>query len=352
MDRLSEITSEINKPSIYGFELVKAIQLRPRAGQSESLSDEYASDIVNFCAATGLIHRIHGAGSPKLTKYTLSTEALVLRAASALKIVGLREIVLVTLLLENDADGYGLMLELLESAQHDEERRGHQLAERYLASTKAMRASRLAWLHTVFPHEVLLRRIAADVPWLRLTKRGQLELNEPQKDFGRHHSAPRNGWAVALGHAETDTRRLTDRGEELLHRIRGTQNHYSWIGPTEDVFAQLKIPLDRVVSGPRAPIRNLLRPSHNVEVYEIDEPVYRDFVNFMREAFPYLKLVHANQAPTAPLEYYLLLKERHLGYRISLNSILERAFKENSESFAPLSSRSSKMAYYLVRHNT
>jgi hypothetical protein len=346
LDRLADVSGLFPKASAYSFELVKHIQDRPLG--SKPLTEGYATEVVNFCTALGLLERLETSGNAKLARFRLSSEALALRAATALEITELRRLVLTALLVENDADGYGLLLDLLDVGMTIKEREGQGLADRYLAQTKLFREERWQWLQRVFPQRVLQRRIAEQIYWLRVPKQGEVVILEPKSDFGRHHSTPRKGWAESLAHASAHTHELTQGGKELLSRLRRDAPRYRWVAPPKATFEALKIPAALVPRTPHGPAWDLLRP-HSLESDQIPEPLVHEVARFMREAYPHLKLHHANQAPTAPVGMFVYVKERELGRRLSRRALLELVFREYASYFAPMSSRTEKLAFYLLR---
>lgn len=349
LGRFADIAFLVSKPSIYAFELVKAIQSWKQQDEKEEVSAEYAADIVNFCSAIGLIERAPGQAQANLVRYVLAPEALTLRAAHSLALVDLHKLVLLSLLVENDADGYGSVLELIATGKDEAERRGTGLAERYLTRAKNMRHRRFEWLTSVFPQPRLLESIAARVPWLKAVRGKGPQVVEPQSDFGRHHSSPRKGWAEYLGHIDGNSGELTSSGADLLGRLRSGGTEYTWLAPPALTLDALRIPPDKWLPGPNGPAWEVLRPPVPRERTDFGPDVVQRLRVFMEGAYPYLRFEHANQASMQPVALYLYSIERELGYRISRPAAFEAVFREFSTLFAPMSSRTAKMAYYLVR---
>lgn len=349
LGRFADIAFLVAKPSLYAFELVKAVQSWKAQEANEEVSPDYATDIVNFCSAIGLIERAPGQAQANLIRYVLSAEALTLRAANRLDLRDLHDLVLLSLLIENDSDGYGTVLELMDLGKEEAERRGSILAERYLESVKKMRHSRFAWLGSVFPQPRLLESIVARIPWLRAVRGKGPQVVEPQTDFGRHHSSPRKGWAEYLGHADATTGELTTAGAHLLNRLRGGTGRYTWLAPPDTVLEALRIPPEKRLPGPSGPAWEVLRPPDPAERTEVSDDVIQRVAKFMENAYPCLRFEHANQASMQPVALYLYSIERALGYRLSRTAAFEAVFREFSSIFAPMSSRTAKMAYYLVR---
>ncbi len=349
LERLAEIANLFPKPVAYGFELTR--NLKTRSSGPKDLSEDYVSEILNFCTGLGLIERVEGGAGQKLPRFRLSQEAVALRAAHELRLDEFHRILLVALLLENDADGYGLLLDLLESSDSRDQRQGQGLADRYLERTKVLRGLRWDWLQGALPQPVLLRRVCTRIPWLRVPERGPIAMLEPKTDFGRHHSAPRKGWAESLKHILPATGALTDDGRAVLSKLRNGEARYSWLGPPREALDALKLNISSVPRGPLGDAWNFLRPSDELEVIDVPTSLVAEVAEFMRAAYPYMRLSHANQASTKPVRMFIIWKELSLGFRVSRSAILERVFREHPHEFAPMSGRSEKMAFYMVRRS-
>ena len=92
-----------------------------------------------------------------------------------------------------------------------------------------------------------------------------------------------------------------------------------------------------------------LKPVKTGEDLEIAEKIAEETTSFMECAFPYLRLVHANQAPLDAIKPYIYYKESELGIRIDTDALLRDILLKHSEKFAALSKRSGPLGYYQLR---
>jgi hypothetical protein len=344
--RMAGIVNEFRQASAYQFELVKALLAR---ASSDSISEKYATEILNFAGELGIISKMAGTAAAHLSKYVLTDAGVALRASRA-GYGRLETLVLEHLILENDADAY---LTVLSAIAEDPDRSAADLAALFTEEVKLMRAKRLAWLETAFPTRAVLTRLLKDgaksrVHWLKLDRLQRIEADEPGADFGRHHATPRKTWTVELGHCRSDSGCIAESGSDLLRRVQWPgRGGDSWIAPSPECLAFLKARPTQSLRGASAPTLDLLRI--DADTKPPSDEIVAKAATFLRNTFEEIRLVHAHQAPTAALRYFAVLLEHEHSQRISVDEMLVLLAKQYAQDFAFLSSRMGPFAYYQLR---
>ena len=349
IQRMADIVSLFEDASAYQFELVK--RLTSVSSEGEPLSEKYATDVLSFAAELGIVSKLPGASVPHLSRFVLSDAGVAIRAARAVA-PDLESLILEHLILENDADAYLRVLSLLHTNSSDT---AETFANDFRDAVLRAREVRLQWLKAAFPSKpVLLRLIkcgSAQVHWLKVKKLGLVEIERPGTDFGRHHFSPRKTWTGELGHFDALTKQLTPSGLQFMNLAGWSSNNANahWISPPAECLNFLRVPetVRGDLCGPSAPTLDLLRPS-SLE-YEPTPELTATAAEFLRAAFDHIKLVHARQALTSPLKYFLVAQERVMGRRLDLELILQTVSRTYPKDFAFFSSRSGALAYYQVR---
>jgi hypothetical protein len=345
--RMAGIVDLFSDASAYQFELVK--RLRSVGSEDNSLSEKYATDLLSFASELGIMKKLPGATAPHLSRFAVTDAGVSLRAARAV-LPSLGALVLEHLVLENDADAYLSILNLL--ADPDVANGQVDGGARFRELVVSMRHQRLAWLEQAFPTKALLLRImksgSHQVHWLKADGLGRISLDEPKADFGRHHFGPRKSWAVELGHFDASAKALTARGQNFLKLAHWSPaSEKNWIAPPKECTAYLRVAANDKLRGPEGPAFDLLRPDLPAIVPPAE--VVQRARDFLRTSFPHIQLVHARQAPTAVLNYFLLLLEQELGVRVDPEVVIREIAKESSDEFAFFSSRTGGLAYYQLR---
>lgn len=335
-----------NEPSKYQFQLIQEL-LNRRLDSSGAIQEEYASEILNFGVALGLIERLSIGGSAGLSKFALAPAGLAYRSAYKLDLESFKRFLLTGLVVESDADAYVLLLEVLFSLQDKKDSPNYRSL--FKDWTSEILEERSCWINRAFPNPILRERLAKRISWAKLSHKKEVTPHRVKDDFARHHATPRKGWTVALAHYDEKEDGLTPGGIELLHRLRGQRNRFFWLGPPEGTQEALRIPPEHRLGGPFAPSWNALRPMKKAQESEMIEEIMVSTVSFMEKAFPFLRLVHANQAPLDAVRPYIYFKESELGVRTDTDALLRDIFQERSDKFTVLSKRTGSLGYYQLR---
>jgi hypothetical protein len=340
--RMAKLVSLFTDATAYQFELVKLLQTNG-LDSSDKLTEKYTGEILNFVSSLGILQRLAGASSAHLTRYGLTDAGVAIRAADGIPL--LKNLVLTDVVLENDADAYILTLRLLAHARPDT--KADELAIAFRDSVTQVRKHRLEWCKSVFPNKTLLHRFTDKVPWIKRSRLGDLSIEEPKADFGRHHFGPRKRWAVELGHA-TESNTMTGEGLALLSLFEADPGSSVWLSPPAAVLSYLRIN-NATLNGPYAPAIELLRPKG--PEHPPTKQVVEMVADFLESSFPSIRLVHARQASTAAAKYFLNQVERTTGCRISWDQTVRLVSQQYAARFSFFSSRQGHIAYYQVRRN-
>jgi hypothetical protein len=344
---MAGIVSLFDDANAYQFELIKRLTAVGSSG--EPLTEKYATDVLSFASELGIISKLPGASAAHLARYVLTDAGVAIRAARAVD-PGLERLVLEHLILENDADAYLRVLWLLSSAP---DKSSDELATDFRDLVFATREARFAWMLTRFPSKPVMMRLLkggpSQVHWLKVNRLGVVELERPSADFGRHHFAPRKSWAAELGHFDASTKRVSPAGHHFLKRAGwlGEKAANHWISPPEECLEFLRVSNGGELFGREAPALNLLRPE--AAECEPDEHLVAATAEFLREAFDHIRLVHARQALTSPVTYFLLQRERKAGRRYDMDAVLQAVARAYGKEISFFSSRSGTLAYYQLK---
>lgn len=345
--RMAGIVEHFDDANAYQFELVK--RLTSVSQSPERLAEKYATDVLNFAAELGIIAKLPSSGAPHLSRFVLADAGVAIRAARAVA-PDLEPLVLEHLILENDADAYLRVLWLLKSkplAPSDE------LAADFLQLVFAARETRFDWLQQAFPSKPVLLRLlksgTAKIHWLKAKQPGFVAPEKPSPDFGRHHFSPRKSWAIEMGHYDSDSKLLTDAGLRFMTFANWSDDapERHWISPPVECLSFLRARVSSVLVGAASPTFDMMRPSGEPE--EPDPGLIKAAADFLRAAFNHIRLVHARQALTSPLKYFVLKRERETGKRYDIDNLLLSLARSYSTEFSFLSSRSGTLAYYQLR---
>jgi hypothetical protein len=350
VQRMAGIVAHFEDANAYQFELVK--KLTAVGSSADPLTEKYATDVLNFAGELGIIAKLPGASAPHLSRYVLTDAGVAIRAARAVR-PELEQLVLEHLILENDADAYLRVLHLLCGARAQS---GADLSMEFRDTISDMRLTRLSWLQQAFPSRPLLLRLVkggpSQVHWMRPNRLGVIELDKLSSDFGRHHFTPRKTWASELNHVDPASKGLTPLGQDFMSRAGWRSDNASehWIAPANECMASLRISVGQHLYGASCPTLELMRP--RAPLKEPDSGLVELTADFLRSVFPHIRLVHARQALTSPITYFLLDHERSVGERFDQQLLLQMVAKAYGKEFSFLSSRSGTLAYYQLRKST
>lgn len=330
VERLDDITTRFDKkPFLYEVELIKVLR------DKFQISSKYAIGITNFTQSLGFIRRIERGG--QIARFYLTPVGRTYRAALSLNEEKFKQFLFSYAVFEYDCDVYGLLLDMADENGLES---GAKLHLEFLRRTIELRKIRLKWLEKTFPNRILRERIERYILWIEDPKR-----EEPSEDFARHHATPRKGWAQSLGHL-SKSGILTDEGRRLLNRLKGDQKDYFWLAPRKECFNKLNV-LIPDFSGEFAPAWNLLRPQQSDE--EPNEQCVERVVQFMEEAYYYIRLIQSNQADLDSVVPYLYFVEHLIGRRVDENILFMKIFSKYRDKFAPMSKRTSLLGHYQLR---
>ena len=338
LDRIAATTNLLKgRPYRYELELLKYLT---DSSEGAGVKERYAEGILNFAVGLGLVDRPPvGGGLPRLI---LTPAGRAYAAARALEKPDLADLILTHCLLDRDADYYLLILDLVEQGVAEETSR----ADAFAAAIYSQRVWRAGWLSDTFPNAVLLKRIVEHVGWLSVTAGDKLKFDDVGRNYGRHHSAPRIGWAKQLGHID-DRNALTEQGAELRTRLLAGRESFFWLGPPEQCARVMRLGVSEL--GPREPAWNVLRPTARQQADEALDDLADELADWMGEAFDTVRLATSNQAPIDSVLPYLYLRERELGRLVDEQDILRRVFSRHRGRFAPMSKRTGLFGHYQVR---
>ena len=347
IDRIANITTVFRgTPSLYQYELIQhliseAVELR------QSFGHKYATEIVNFAVALGLLHKVADGPTPAAKRFALTSEGMTIRSALERDENAFLKYTLTGLVLESDCDTYGLLLDIL----YTEPCTGTALHGVFRDRFESLRRERLDWLNNAFPNRILRVRINEKTSWTQPHQRTR----SLSPAFARHHVTPRLGWAQWFGHIESNSdsstkangSTISETGVKLIRTLRGSATRYVWLGPRYGTQEALGIPQSLQWRGPWAPSWNLLRPAtfrnSEAEIRAVADHV----VDFMHSHYIDLKLIHANQASIKSIIPYLHFIEYQLGYSVGRDMVLDKVFGPQS-SFSFLSSRRDKYGYFQI----
>ena len=295
---------------------------------------KYARGVLDVATALGVLGRI--TGGQRIPRYVLSSVGRSVVAADAAQERELLDLTMVAAILDGDADAYGAVLEASGSGR---ELRSDAFREVFASSMANLRAARRTWLERTIPNDVLRRRITKDVSWWG---RDGGNLNQ---HFVRHHCTPRLGWARLLGHV-SDGNCLTEKGIELLNRMKDGQDSYFWLGPSEDDLKVLRI-RESSWRRPLGGAWHILRPT--VEATDIPEDLLKGLLAYMHSTYASIRLATANQAPTSAVLPFIYAFELRKGERYDSESVLGELRRYDPLSFTTLKTRDSLFGYYLLK---
>ncbi len=351
IDRFVEILDLFSeKPFVYHFELVDHLKNLGHSGKAgEALTDKYAAGIIDVAAALGLIANAIGDRgakiNPKLAKFELTVHGRSLRAACELGTRDFRKFLLGTLLAENDADLYCLVLE------HFSLERLPNLHVFVQDRMLEQRESRIEWINSAISHRFLRDKIVSGISWIKPEGRfASLKQSTIPESFLKHHMTPRKGWAREIGHIDSEKRQLTVEGASFFARL-SRNGAYSWVGPGQEAMEKLKI-VSVPEGGLIGPPSLLIRGEAENDGRSVSVPSEAELVElrkYMTSAYPYLKLSSANQASIGTIVLYINFMESRTCSKFNTSDMIEKIVKAHSNRFAVMSSRNAKVGYYQLR---
>jgi len=345
--RIAEVTLLFEADvSRYQFQLVDQV-VNNSPSNSIGVAQGYASGILDFGVGLGLLERLPHTGPPKLAKFKPTPSGLAYRAAHLLNLEEFKRFLLTALVVEHDADGYCLLLEVLLEIQPDDSpilvRR--MFRDRLLE----MLQERADWINRVFSTPVLRGRLVGWLPWAKLNPKKEIQVKKITENSARHHTTPRRGWAVDLGHYDDKAHLVTPDGLDLLARLRAHRSRFFWLGPEEGCQEALRIPEEDRLLGPFAPSWNVIRPLREGKNRAQLNKIRDSTVRYMLDAYPYMQLGRANQVPLDAVRPYIYYLEASTGVRTEDRAILRDIFLKHSDKFGVLSKRLGTLGYYQVK---
>ena len=212
--RIADVTLTFkDELSKYQFELIKEL-IQKSESNSGKIGEGYATGILDFCVGLNFLQRIPSPSQVAFSKLALTSLGLAYRAANKLGLNRLKQLILIASVLQSDADNYIVLLEILKMIGQNEDQ--HTFHNSFEKRTAALLNERGEWINRIFTSSILRRRIADLLQWANIDINGIVTPKPVKKDFARHHSTPRKGWAEALYHYDTDRKDLTSDGKEII----------------------------------------------------------------------------------------------------------------------------------------
>ncbi|MGI9250140.1 MAG: hypothetical protein ACR2PR_02945 [Pseudohongiellaceae bacterium] len=358
-DRFIQILNKLDgKPAIYEFEAIEEIEnFGYTLNKKKPLSEKYASGVLDFVTALGLLKKISGEkrngqrlnlgrGRSKLGKYEISDVGRAIRSAVCLNNDAFKAYLVGLILATNDADFYCLILECFSEGE------GKRIGPYFKQRIREIRESRVKWINANVKHKVLRRAIADRFDWLELSGMDVALKKQDIPDRSiEHYVSPRKKWAYEY-HVDESSGRLTDGGVKYFARLSNSGTYF-WIGPSQATLDKLPFATNSM-RGKIGPPRDLLRTGIEGKIdvrAGIDEwQKHCDAIaEYMRKAYPHLKLVSANQASIGSIHLFCNFLEYEHSVTINSKEMIEKVIKENSKEFGAISSRYAKIGHYRLR---
>lgn len=313
----------------------------------KTLGANYAEGITDFSVGLGLVRRVDHGGI--VQRLALTDLGRAYHAANRLDLSDYRRFILKFSVLQFDADIYGLLLDMALDRSLPS---GKSLQTVFANRTRDLRRERSDWLLKAFPNPQLREHLLVSnkgyiVPWIKDTRGAKIETEHVGADFARHHTSPRRGWAVTLGHMDNEGH-LTLKGQVDAQGLRATNDRYFWLGPPRNWFQRLHVS-PALVREPLTPAWNIIRP-RGVGTGPIPASLIQQVAEFMSQAYPHMRLIRANQVPLEAVRPYVyFLESESLNYKVDEGKLFELVFKQYATQFAPMSKRSGLLGYYQKR---
>lgn len=313
----------------------------------QAVGANYAEGITDFSVGLGLVRRVGHGGM--VQRFALTDLGRTYHAANRLDLSDYKHFILQFLVLQFDADVYGLLLDMaLDHCLPS----GKSLQKAFADRTHDLRHERSDWLVKAFPNPQLRERLLTSnnrytVPWIKNARGIKIETESVGADFPRHHASPRRGWAVSLGHMDKDGH-LSPKGRVAAEALRATNDRYFWLGPPQNWFERLRV-TPALIRKPLMPAWNLIRPS-GISTEPIPSTLIHQVAEFMSHSYSHMRLIRANQAPLEAVRPYVyFLESESLNYRVDERMLFEQVFRQHAARFAPMSQRSGLLGYYQQR---
>ena len=347
LSRIADVTEIFDQvPSRLRLEVVKGLQRRMNTETAKGLKEEYAAGITDFSVGLGLVRRVDRGGSS--ARLALTELGRAYRAASGLDLPEFSKFLLQFSVLQFDADICGLLLDMALDGPLPT---GPRLQSYFKNRTLNLRRERATWLLRAFPdsrlrERLLQREAGSTVRWIKSARGPEIKIKEIGGDFIRHHTTPRRGWLVSLGHLHKDGQ-LTSQGRKVALRLRGEDARFFWLGPPREWFQRMHVDAS-LIKEPLGPAWNIIRP-----LGADTEPVPFDTVvktaDFMERAYRYMRLIRANQAPLDAVKPYIYFLESCSDLRFDEEAVFRAVFKTFEKRFAPMSQRTGLLGHYQLR---
>ncbi|MDE0028395.1 MAG: hypothetical protein OXU42_03200 [Deltaproteobacteria bacterium] len=341
---VSTLSAFDDAPSAYITELVEKARLAvsPReasGGNTKALSQEYLEEVINFAEAMGLLETV----SPKqaqVRRFAPTEVGRTLLGAKGSEDESFFHYYLTKTVLFADSDALFPVIDFFSRA------RSESLHAHYLAFQQGLRARRAKWLLEAFPEQLLFKRIALNVPWLRDPQRGEPRprIEELSVKTAKHHTTPRHGWLSQLGLLDAESKALTPFGA-ATRRSLTPDGHYFWLGPKQTTQRDLGISLEQRLPGPFEDTYGMAAEYAAPTNAEIDQLI-ADTVHIMKRGYKSVKLIHAAQAT-------LLLPIEYIKYRMFADGrsyrwaeVLSALFPRYRVDFERLSAKRGQIGFY------
>lgn len=329
-----------DRPSGYKEEITQFLQAKASDAGDTKLTADYLDGTVSFARAFGIIQLVSGRDA-RLQRFAPTEQGRSLLAAQLIGDQGFARFYAARTAFLADADSLTALL----TYYRDEP--PQSLLDHYVAFFVDIRERRRTWLMQAFSERMLRGRIVEHIAWLKEAKRGASEpsIDPFTANTARHHATPRKGWLIFLGMLKGE--QLTPFGERALASLV-LRKSYFWLGPPRGVQEALKIPTPCILHGPYEDELDFSTdlPSATAEQ---EAALTGDVAEILAAAFPFARLIHANQASLQIAVEFVRYRSFTDELRYDFIAILEQVFQEYREKFDRFSALKGQIGFYRIK---
>lgn len=308
--------------------------LQRQVEQRYSVGGIYARGILDFAHAIGIVNRL--SGGTRVPRYSLTHVGRSVVASKEADEPEVLRLSLIAALLNADVDPYYSVLWSVQ--KQSEVACGAEFRSLFCQSMLEIRRRRRTWLKRAMPNGPLRARVERHIGWW---DDGD-DLNE---NFLRHHSDPRRGWALYLGHLG-DNRDITTEGRFLLKALRSGRERFFWLGPSPHHLMVLRIP-EEYWPQPLGSSWELLRPDRKGS--HIPRSLIQGLREYIHRSYDAVRLVRTNQAPSAAILPFIYRYEIRHNERYSTDAVFAELVRSMQSSLTTWRSREGIFGFYTLR---
>jgi hypothetical protein len=331
-----------DRPSAYKEEIVDSLRSSGKEEQSDSITSNYLAEVINFSYSMGLLDLVSSKES-RLLRYATTEKGRSLLGASVLKNHDFYNYYSTKVVLIADCD---YIFPVLKYQDHKED---IDIKDFFVRFQFEIRERRLEWLRNALPEKILFDRVARQISWLSPPRRlnAGYKVDVPSQNTARHHVVPRQGWLRHLGLCEKGASGLTQFGRAVISALE-KESSYFWLAPAQSALDTLRLDGTTPLEAASEDTLNFTRAAEQPTDEEINALV-DDLAMVMTEAYPYAKLVHANQASLQlPIEYvnYRAYKDDRC---YSWERVLDALFSKKRSELERYSAHTGQIGFYRVK---